>query len=94
MLAGAAVIPCMVPAKATAQKNACVNNLRMLDRAKEEWSLQKKDEKGAVVSMPDMMAGEHSLVREVPKCPGGGEYTLGVIGESPKCTLAENGHRL
>ena len=94
LFAAAAVIPCRVPAKATAQKHACINNLRMLDRAKERWALEKKVEKGALVMMGDLMAGEHSLVREVPKCSRGGEYAVGAIGEVPKCTLEEKGHRL
>jgi hypothetical protein len=66
----------------------------MLDRAKEEWSLEKKAKKGAVVRMADIAAGEHPLVRAVPKCPGGGEYSVGAMGEVPKCTLGEKGHRL
>jgi hypothetical protein len=95
LFAAGAVIPCsMVSARPMAQKNACVNNLRMLDGAKEEWSLEKKAGKGAVVTMADITAGENPLVRAVPMCPGGGEYSVGVVGELPKCTLGEKGHRL
>ena len=91
VLVGAAVLaPCMVGAKPTAEKNACINNLRMLDGAKEQWSLENRVEKGAVVSLSDVQV----YLKAEPKCHGGGVYSVGLVGEDPKCTLSEKGHRL
>src|SRR5208283_1364436 len=41
VLAGIAV-PNFIKAKQTAQKNACINNLRQIDAAKQQWALENK----------------------------------------------------
>jgi hypothetical protein len=62
----------------------------MLDGAKGQWSLETKPGKGAAVTMTNVL----QFLRAEPKCPGGGLYSVGAIGEVPKCTLTEKGHRL
>lgn len=89
------VVPSQIKAKATACKNACVNNLRQLDGAKEQYALQKQLPAGHVLS-----AEEEKLVYEFvkggePKCPGGGNYKLNPIDSAPTCdSLREGGHSL
>ena len=41
-LLAAIAIPNFVKARETAQKNACINNLRQIDGAKEQWALENK----------------------------------------------------
>ena len=92
LLFAAAVIPCMMPAKGTARRNACINNLRQIDGAKEQWAYENK-------KSPDAKVKEEQLVRYIkgaeqgfPKCPTGGRYAIGQVAEAPICTIA--GHSL
>jgi len=90
------VIPCMVPARPMAQKNACIQNLRLIEGAKEAWALDQKMEAGAVASETDLVAreGGRGYLRAEPKCPAGGVYHFGTAGTKATCSLAEKGHRL
>src|SRR5688572_24607706 len=71
VLVGAAVLaPCMVGAKPTAEKNACINNLRMLDGAKDQWSLENR----AVVNLSDVQV----YLKAEPKVSGRRRLLSGV----------------
>src|SRR6476620_6553741 len=41
-LLAAIAIPNFVRARTTSQKNACINNLRQIDGAKQQWALESK----------------------------------------------------
>src|SRR5512141_2520515 len=41
-LLAAIAIPNFVRARTTAQQNACINNLRQIDGAKQQWALEQK----------------------------------------------------
>src|ERR1700753_1694164 len=41
-LLAAIAIPNFVHARTTAQQNACINNLRQIDGAKQQWALENK----------------------------------------------------
>src|SRR4026208_535932 len=49
-LLAAIAIPNFVKARQTAQKNACINNLRKIDGAKEQWALENRAAAGAAVT--------------------------------------------
>ena len=87
MLAAIA-IPNFVKARATSQQNACINNLRQLDAAKNQWALEKGKKSGDVPTKEDLMP----FLRSWPVCPAGGAYTIGSVGESPTCSIP--GHKL
>ena len=46
-LLAAIAIPNFVRARQTSQTNACINNLRQIDSAKQEWALEKGKNGGA-----------------------------------------------
>ena len=46
-LLAAIAIPNFVKARTTAQKNACIANLKQIDGAKEQWALENKLTSGA-----------------------------------------------
>src|SRR3954469_9675769 len=50
-LLAAIAIPNFVRARTTAQQNACINNLRQLDGAKQQWALENK---AAATALPDI----------------------------------------
>jgi prepilin-type N-terminal cleavage/methylation domain-containing protein len=85
-LLAAIAIPNFVKARQTAQKNACISNLRMIDGAKEQWALENRSAGGAVVE--DGPTGVNSYIKGGvrPVCPAGGEYNYQPLGEKPTCT--------
>jgi outer membrane lipoprotein-sorting protein len=75
-------------ARATAQRNACINNLRQIDAAINEWALEKGKANGTVVTEADIKPYiKLDASGNFPKCPAGGTYTLGKVGGHPTCSI-------
>ena len=72
------------------QRNACINNLRQIDGAKNEWALEKGKKAGDAVTEADITPYLKS--GKLPTCPSGGTYTIGKVGENPTCSI--RGHAL
>ena len=80
-------------ARANAQRNACINNLRQIDGAKNQFALEKGKALGAAVTEADIKPYiKLDANGNLPKCPAGGKYTIGKVGEPPTCSIA--GHVL
>ncbi|MBI4326028.1 MAG: type II secretion system protein [Chloroflexi bacterium] len=88
-LLAAIAIPNFVKARGTAQKNACINNLRQIDGAKEQWALENKKSAGSATTASEVDA---YIKGGAPKCPAGGTYTYGAVDTSPTCSIT--GHTL
>jgi hypothetical protein len=71
------------------QALACINNLRQLDGAKQQWALELKKDANAV-PQPNEIA--NYLKGGFPRCPASGGYTLNAVGAAPTCTIP--GHAL
>lgn len=73
----------------------CVNNLRLIDGVKQEWALENRKTNHENPSWEDLRP---YLIRSetnwMPKCPNGGKYILGRIGEPPRCSLGGDYHKL
>lgn len=84
-LLAAIAIPSFVKARNTAQMNACVNNMRIMDGGKESWAMANRIEAG---KQPDI-DGVNEYIKDgmTPVCPAGGTYDYRVIGESPECSV-------
>ena len=91
MLAAIA-IPNFVKARSTAQLNSCINNLRQLDAAENQWALEKGKKTGDVCTEDDLKPYIRLVGGQLPKCPQGGTYTIGPVGEQPTCSIP--GHKL
>jgi prepilin-type N-terminal cleavage/methylation domain-containing protein len=77
----------------TAQKVACIINLKAIDGAKEQWATEFKKANGEQVDETAVIGYLNNSVR--PECPGGGTYTFNPIGQPPTCSLgATEGHTL
>jgi hypothetical protein len=72
------------------QATACVNILRLIDAAKQQWALEKQKPPGALLTPADLTPYLKTPV--LPPCPGGGVYTLNPAGLPPLCSLP--GHAL
>ena len=70
--------------------STCINNLRQIDGAKQQWALEKRKGTNEVPSVAEISA--YMFHVEMPKCPVGGVYTLGPVAESPRCSV--KGHVL
>jgi hypothetical protein len=77
--------------RSTASMNACVNVLRAIDAAKQEWALEHDVSTNAAPAWTDVLP---FLANRVPTCPRGGTYTLGRIDEDPTCSIGGPAHTL
>lgn len=68
-----------------AQLNACINNLRQIDAAKQQWALENSKTADAVPSAQDLLPYFSNLV--FPVCPSGGAYTINAVGVPPTCSV-------
>ena len=94
-LLAAIAIPNFVKARTTAQKNACINNLRQIDGAKEQWALEEKKAAGATVdAAAETAINKYIKGNAEPKCPAGGDYTYQNVDTPPTCSLSADGHSL
>jgi prepilin-type N-terminal cleavage/methylation domain-containing protein len=84
-------IPNFVRARNTAQKNACINNLRQIDGAKQQWALENK--KSDTDTPADADVGQY-IKNGFPKCPAGGSYTAGAVNTDPLCSAPSGDHVL
>jgi prepilin-type N-terminal cleavage/methylation domain-containing protein len=94
-LLAAIAIPSFVKARATSQKNACINNLRQIDSAKEQWALAEKKVSGNDITTSGSNGVNEYIKGDTPNCPAGGTYTYGKVSTNPVCSLASSeGHEL
>ena len=93
-LLAAIAIPNFVRARGTAQKNACINNLRQIDGAKEQWALENKKAGGTALSAGDETAMYGYVKGGQPTCPAGFTYTANAVDSLPTCGSTGLGHTL
>ncbi len=99
-LLAAIAIPNFIKARATAQQNACINNLRQIDGAINEWALETGQSNGATVGGVATVSAYIKLNSNggVPGCPAGGVYSTTTVGGAPQvsCSLStlSTPHRL
>jgi methyl-accepting chemotaxis protein len=67
-----------------AQRNACINNLREIYAAKQEWALENNKTIGDLPTAQDLAP---YLPNGFPVCPSGGTYTIGAVGQLPTCSI-------
>ena len=73
---------------AEAARNTCINHLRQIDAAKNEWALENNKTTGAIPTAQDIAPYiKLDANGNIPSCPSGGTYTIGAVGESPSCSI-------
>lgn len=90
-LLAAIAIPNFVKARATSQQSACINNMRQLANAVNEWSLETGQTTGANVVNADLTPYiQLNSNSSLPPCPARGTYTVGIVGNLPQvsCSLS------
>ena len=90
-LLAAIAIPNFVRARTTSQTNACINNLRQLDGAKQQWALETHQLSTAT---PVQASIQPYLGRgsagNYPSCPAAGSYTINAVSTPPTCNVANH----
>jgi prepilin-type N-terminal cleavage/methylation domain-containing protein len=82
-------VPAFMRARASTQKGRCVDNMRQMSGAKEQWAVENFANNGDSVE-EDAIAP--FFKRGFPTCPGGGDYELNVVGQDPTCNIG--GHTI
>jgi len=83
-------IPNYVKARDNSQQKACINNLRQLDGAVQQYALENKLSSSVGYSLsvlkPYLKLDSNS---NIPSCPANGTYSAGsTVTNSPTCTLS------
>jgi len=63
--------------------NPCINNLRQIDGATQQWAIEHHKDTNAVPTWDDL----RPYIRNTLSCPAGGTYTLGPVGGLPACSV-------
>ena len=101
-LLAAIAIPNFVRARTTAQQNACINNLRQIDSAKQQWALETRQATNATPARTDIdpYLGRSGSATNVV-CPAGGttatfasSYTINSVSQAPACLILPASHLL
>ena len=90
-LLAAIAIPNFIKARETSQTNACIENLRQIDSAKQQWAIEEKKDSTDTPVAADLDAyikGGYASIQ----CPAGGTYTINDMSNDPSCDVA--GHVL
>lgn len=92
----AMVIPSYFPARKIAFANACLNNLREIQMAKDKWAEENHKLPTDIPTEKDLNGASETngFLRSKLVCPAGGKYTIGAVNENPTCSLADKGHKL
>jgi prepilin-type N-terminal cleavage/methylation domain-containing protein len=96
-LLAAIAVPNIVRARTQSQLNACINNLRHIDDATQQWGLENNQAAAATVSFTDIQP----YLKGSVTCPSAGlgatfarSYTLTTISNKPVCKVAPATHML
>jgi prepilin-type N-terminal cleavage/methylation domain-containing protein len=91
-LLAAIAIPNFVKARATSQANACINNLRQIDAAAQQWALETGQNSSATYLAAQVQPYiKLNSGNSIPPCPAGGTYFAAAvqITNSPTCSLSD-----
>jgi hypothetical protein len=77
-------------AAAAAQLNTCINNLRLIEAAKQQWALDNSKTDDDIPNALELLPYFRDDV--FPACPAGGTYTINAVSVLPTCSAP--GHML
>jgi len=91
------VIPNFFHASEISKTTVCINNLKKITTAVDQWALDK-----GIVSGANLTPQQEDEVYTTyfrggkPKCPSDGEYVINPVGANPQvqCTCEAEGHKI
>ena len=100
-LLAAIAIPNFVHARTTAQQNACINNLRQIDGAKQQWALENKVSATASPTSSDIQPylgrGNNGTLLTCPADSAitfATSYSINNVQTAPTCIINSTNHVL
>src|SRR5947209_2617110 len=66
---------------------SCYATLEEIDIAKQYWALENNQPLGTGVNLSDL---HPRYLHKIPRCPRGGTYVMGRVGELPLCSVTNN----
>ena len=89
-LLAAIAIPNLLKASARSQATTCVNNLRQIDTAVQQFSIEGGKHVGDIINYPNDLTPYIRLNRQgvIPPCPAGGTYSLNAVGTVPSAACS------
>ena len=89
-LLAAIAIPNFVRARTSSQANACINNLRQMDGAVQQYALENKLASTATYALGNLNAYiKLDSTGNLPACPAAGTYAAGAsVTNPPVCSLS------
>ena len=70
---------------AVTQLNTCINHLRQIDAAKQQWALENDKTADAIPPAQDLLPYFRGGI--FPVCPSGGGYTINAVDVLPTCSI-------
>ena len=82
--------PYFIKSRSTSAGNACINNLRQIDGAAQQFALERGKTNGESINFPDDLTPYIKLNSnsKIPSCPQGGIYSIKKVGDEPTCSLS------
>jgi len=87
-------VPNFIKARSTSAANACINNLRQIDAAANQFALENGKTNGEAIRFPNDLTPYIKLnsAGKIPGCPQGGTYSIKAVGDAPTCSLGTAGN--
>ena len=93
-LLAAIAIPNFVHSRAKSQATACINNMRQIDSAIQQFAMEAGKAPGSTISFPSDLTPYIKLnsASSIPGCPADGTYTAQPVSSTPSvtCSLGSN----
>jgi prepilin-type N-terminal cleavage/methylation domain-containing protein len=100
-LLAAIAIPNFVRARTTSQMDACINNLRLIDAAQQQWALEQRQNTTGAPGATDLQPYlGHGSGGELPYCPADPaagyttSYSVTTVAVKPTCLIVPGTHVL
>jgi prepilin-type N-terminal cleavage/methylation domain-containing protein len=93
-LLAAIAIPNFVHSRAKSQATACINNMRQIDSAIQQFAMETDKAPGATINFPSDLTPYIKLnsASSIPGCPASGNYQAQPVSSTPSviCSLGSN----
>jgi prepilin-type N-terminal cleavage/methylation domain-containing protein len=99
-LLAAIAVPNWVRARTKSQTTSCINNLRQIDGAKQEWALETRMSGGITPDITDIQPFLGRSLTNHPSCPAdssqqfNNSYAMGTLTNPPTCRIDQTNHVL
>ena len=87
-------IPSFQKARQSSREKACINNLRQIESAKEQWAMEMNKVDGDILVAAEVGAYIKGGLVACTTCPSSGAVVPGAVGEATKASCTIAGHTL